>query len=257
MLDFFRYFFGTGPEDGPAEFVNFTLPHFLPILVAAGIIVLIYFFRNSLRNQKREIWWRYALAFIMIISEMSYYWRLIAIPELEPNAIDHLPITVCGWMTVFASYMVIGKSQTLFDISYFWCFCGTIFALITPTVITYTGPTRFRYYQFWVEHLAGYVAVFYMMFVHKMRPTVKSAVKAYIALAILGVVAFFTNNLLGPGANYLFLAAPESTPSILDILPPNYALRIIIMALAVTVLFFLSYLPWLIMDLRRKKTAAK
>ena len=159
-------------------------------------------------------------------------------------------------MTVFASYMVIGKSQTLFDISYFWCFCGTIFALITPTVITYTGPTRFRYYQFWVEHLTGYVAVFYMIFVHKMRPTVKSAVKAYIALVVLAVIALYSNNLLGPGANYLFMAAPESTPSILDILPPNHALRICIMALAVTVLFFLSYLPWLIMDKRKKAVAA-
>lgn len=260
MLDFFRYFFGKGET---VEFVNFTLAHFLPILVAIGLIVLIYFSRDKLRNQKREIWWRYAMAFIMIVSEMSYYWRLIALPELHPNPVDHLPITICGWMTVFASYMVIGKSQTLFDLSYFWCFSSTIFALITPTVITYTGPTRFRYYQFWVEHLAGYVALFYMIFVHKMRPTVKSAIKAYIGLAILGVIAFFTNDLLseqtnhlGEKANYLFMAAPESTPSLLDILPPNHALRIFIMALAVTVLFFLSYLPWLIMDLRKKKAAA-
>lgn len=253
MLEFFRYFFGAGETE---EFTNFTLAHFLPILIAVGVIFLIYRGRNTIRDMKREHYFRYALAFIMIVSEMSYYWRLIALPaQLTPNAIDHLPITVCGWMTVFASYMVIGKSQTLFDISYFWCFCGTIFALITPTVITYTGPTRFRYYQFWFEHLTGYVAVFYMIFVHKMRPTVKSAVKAYIAMAVLAVIAYFTNDMLGPGANYLFMAAPESTPSILDILPPNHALRICIMALAVTVLFFLSYLPWLIMDKKKKKIA--
>ena len=252
MLDFFRYFFGAGET---VEFENFTLAHFLPILITAGIIFLIYRFRDNIRGMKREVNFRYALAFMLIISEMSYYWRLIALPELGPNAIDHLPITVCGWMVVFSSYMVIGKSQTLFDISYFWCFCGTIFALITPTVITYTGPTRFRYYQFWTEHLLGYVAVFYMIFVHKMRPTFRSVVKAYIALVVLAVVAFFANALLGPGANYLFLAAPESTPSILDILPPNHALRITIMAVAITFLFFLSYLPWLIMDKRKAKAS--
>lgn len=261
MLEFFTYFFGKGDS---VEFENFTLPHLLPILVAAGIIFLIYRGRDKIRDMKRESTFRYALAFIMIVSEMSYYWRLIALPELYPNAVDHLPITVCGWMTVFASYMVIGKNQTLFDISYFWCFSGTIFALITPTVITYTGPTRFRYYQFWVEHLAGYVAVFYMIFVHKMRPTVKSAIKAYASLAVLAVIAFYTNNLLGDQtnhlgekANYLFMAAPESTPSILDILPPNYALRIIIMALVVTLMFFLCYLPWLIKDKRKAKAAAQ
>ncbi len=252
MSDFFRYFFGAGET---VEFENFTLAHFLPILVAIGIIFLIYRFRNVIRDLKHEDYFRYTLAFLLIISEMSYYWRLIALPELEPNAIDHLPITVCGWMAVFASYMVIGKTQTLFDISYFWCFCGTIFALLTPTVITYTGPTRFRYYQFWAEHLLGYVAVFYMIFVHKMRPTFRSAVKAYLAMVVLAVVAFFANSLLGPGANYLFMAAPESTPSILDILPPNHALRITIMAAAVTFLFFLSYLPWLIMDKHKAKVS--
>ena len=250
MLDFCRYFFGQGDT---IEFENFTLAHFLPILIAVGIIFLIYRFRNHLRDMKREHYIRYALAFLMILSEMSYYWRLTALPELNPNALEHLPITVCGWMIVFASYMMIGKSQTLFDISYFWAFSGTIFALLTPTVISYTGPTRFRYYQFWFEHLLGYVGLFYMIFVHNMRPTVKSAIKAYVALIILAVFAYYVNNLLGPGANYLFMAEPESTPSILDILPPNFALRILIMAAAVTLLFFLTYLPWLIKDKKKQK----
>ena len=252
MLDFCRYFFGQGDT---IEFENFTLAHFLPILIAVGIIFLIYRFRNHLRDMKREHYIRYALAFLMILSEMSYYWRLTALPELNPNALEHLPITVCGWMIVFASYMMIGKSQTLFDISYFWAFSGTIFALLTPTVISYTGPTRFRYYQFWFEHLLGYVGLFYMIFVHNMRPTVKSAIKAYVALIILAVFAYYVNNLLGPGANYLFMAEPESTPSILDILPPNFALRILIMAAAVTLLFFLTYLPWLIKDKKKQKAS--
>ena len=126
------------------------------------------------------------------------------------------------------------------------------FALITPTVITYTGPTRFRYYQFWLEHTLGYVAVFYMIFVHKLRPTIKSAVKSYIVLTVLAIIAYFANDILGPGANYLFMAKPEATPSILDILPPNFGLRIFIIGLAGTTLFFLSYLPWLIIDKKKK-----
>ena len=99
----------------------------------------------------------------------------------------------------------------------------------------------------------GYIAVFYMIFVHNMRPTWKSMIKSYIALAILAVVAYFANQIIGPGANYLFMARPEDTPSILDILPPNFALRIVVMASAVALLFFLSYLPWLIKDRKAKK----
>ena len=122
-------------------------------------------------------------------------------------------------------------------------------------MISYTGPTRFRYYQFWLEHTLGYVAVFYMIFVHGMRPTVKSAIRAYIALIVLAVIAYFTNQLIGPGANYLFMARPEDTPSILDILPPNFALRITIMAAVITALFFVAYLPWYLKD-RKAKVAA-
>lgn len=252
MKEFLIYFFGKGETE---EFVNFTFAHFVPIIIMLAIIFLIAKFKDKIYNAKYEKNLRYILAFALIISEMSYYWRLIALPDmLTPNPIDHLPITVCGWGAVFCSYMVIGKTQILFDISYFWLFSGTVFALITPTVITYTGPTRFRYYQFWFEHILGYIAIFYMIFVHKMRPTVKSAIKSYIAFACLAVMAYFSNQIIGPGANYLFMARPEDTPSILDILPANFAVRIIIMAAAITFLYFIAYLPWLIKDTKSKKS---
>jgi hypothetical integral membrane protein (TIGR02206 family) len=195
------------------------------------------------------------LAFALIISEMSYYWRLVGIPELGPNPVDHLPISVCGWAAIFCSYMVIGKTQSLFDISYFWLLCGSVFALLTPTVLTFAGPTRFRFYQFWAEHTLGYIAIFYMIFVHKMRPTIKSAVRSYVALMILTGVAYFANQLIGPGANYLFMARPESTPSVLDILPPNFVLRFLIMMAVITALYVVAYLPWYFKD--KKAAAAK
>ena len=218
-------------------------------------ILLIRKYADRIRASRYEEKIRYGIAFALICSEMAYYWRLVALPELGPNPVDNLPISVCGWAAIFGSYMLVGKNQTLFDLIYFWLFSGSIFALITPTVITYTGPTRFRYYQFWLEHTLGYIAIFYLMFVHKMRPTLRSLVKSYAGLAILAVVAYAANTILGPGANYLFMARPEDTPSILDILPPIFALRILIMAAAVTVLFVLAYLPWLLMDRKAKKAA--
>jgi len=252
MKEFCEYFFGKGAE---VEFTNFSAAHFIPILVLIGVIFLIGRFRNQIRDCKREEVFRYILAFLLILSEMSYYWRLVGVPSLGPNPADHLPITVCGWAVVFCSYMVIGKNQTLFDISYFWLLCGSIFALITPTVISHTGPTRFRYYQFWLEHTLGYVALFYMMFVHGMRPTVKSAIKSYISLFVLAVIAYFANRLIGNGANYLFLARPEDAPSVLDILPPNFVLRTLVMAAVITALYVLAYLPWYIKDRKAKKAA--
>ncbi len=245
MKEWITYFFGQGDT---IEFENFSIAHFAPIVILIGIILFIYKYRNKIRDSKYEKTIALTLAFIAINSEMSYYWRLIGKPALGPNPHDHLPITVCGWAVVFCSYLVVTKNQTLFDISYFWLLAGSIFALITPTVISYCGPTRFRYYQFWIEHTIGYVIIFYMIFVHQMRPTIKSALKSYVFLVVLAMIAYWTNDFLGPGANYLFMARPESTPSILDILPPNFALRIAIMAGAITLLFVLVYLPWYIKD---------
>lgn len=245
MKEFMSYFFGAGTE---IEFEIFTLAHILPIIIMFLLIYLMYRYKDTLRDSKMDMSIRYIIAFTLIISEMSYYWRLVGMPSLGPNPVEHLPIAVCGWVAIFCSFMVIGKSQTLFDISYFWLFAGSVFALLTPAVISYTGPTRFRYYQFWIEHIGGFIAIFYMMFVHKMRPTIQSMVKSYVALVIMAIIAYNANQIIGSGANYLYMARPEAAPSILDILPPNFVLRLCIMAFAITVLFGVAYLPWYLKD---------
>lgn len=248
------YFFGKGDT---VEFTDGSIAHIAPIAVMILTIILIALTKNKVRESRYEKNYRYIMAFVMIICEMSYFWRLVGVPSLGAHPTDHLPITVCGWGVIFGSYMLVGKSQRLFDIAYFWLFSGTLFALITPAMLTYTGITRFRYYQFWLEHIMGYIAIFYMMLVHKMRPTPRSAVRSYIMLAILACVALFTNQLLGEDANYLFMALPEDTPTVLDILPANLAIRIPIMAAIITLMFFLAYLPWLIKDKKAAKKAAR
>ena len=244
------YFFGQGEE---IEFTNFTPAHFLPIILLLLTVLIIGLFRKQIAKSRFEKNFRFILAFVMIITEMSYFWRLVGVPSLGANPVDHLPITVCGWSVIFCSYMLVGKSQRLYDISYFWLFSGTVFALITPTVISYAGPTRFRYYQFWLEHTTGYIAIFYMTFVHKMRPNLRSMARSYSLLGVLTAIAYFANRALGPGANYLFMAEPEATPSILDILPPNFTIRFLVMMSIITLMFFLAYLPWLIKDKRAKR----
>ena len=265
MEKFFKHFFGAADPNGPYEFTNFTLPHFLPILVCIGIIYLIFRYRKKLANCKHEDKIRMGLGFMLIITEMSYFWRLVGVPSLNANPYEHLPITICGWAIIFSCFLVLTKSQTMYDVCYFWVFAGTIFALITPTVINFTGPTRFRYYQFWCEHLLGYISIFYMTFVHKMRPTIKSAFKSYGFLSVLGGIAIFANLLLGSysepnyehdAANYLFMAKGEAQSPLLEILPSNYVIRVMTMAGVVALMFALSYLPWFFIDRAKKKKAA-
>ena len=252
MREFFAYFFGQGSE---VEFAIFTPAHFAPIVLMLTVIYVLYRSREKLRQWSGEEKLRYVLAFALIISDMSYYWRLVGMPSLGTNPVENLPIGVCGWAAIFCSFMLVGKSQLLFDIAYFWLLSGSVFALLTPTPLTYTGPTQFRYYQFWAEHTLGYVAIFYMIFVHKVRPTVRSAIRSYAALLVMALIAYNVNRML-PGANYLSMARPESAPSVLDILPPNFALRTAIIVLVITLMFGLAYLPWYLKDKKARKAAA-
>ena len=249
MKDFLTYFFGAGSEP---EFSLFTLAHFAPVALMIGAILLICKKQKALRTSRHEVTLRYVLAFALIISDMSYYWRLAGAPWLAVGAAENLPLGVCGWAAIFCSFMLAGKSQNLFDISYFWLLSGSLFALITPTPLTYTGPTRFRYYQFWAEHTLGYISIFYMIFVHGMRPTVRSAVKSWIVLVAMSILAYWVNTMI-PGANYLYLARPESAPSVLDILPPNFLLRTSIIVAVITMMYGLAYLPWYLKDKRASK----
>lgn len=251
MKDFFICFFGQGTE---TEFSLFTAAHFAPIVLMLLAIWAIWRNRDALRESKHEEKLRYALAFALIICDMSYYWRLVGMPSLQPGPVENLPIGICTWAVIFSSFMLVGKNQTLFDITYFWLLSGSLFALITPTPLTYTGPTRFRYYQFWLEHTLGYIAIFYMIFVHRIRPTVRSAFKSGAAMVIMALLAYWVNTMI-PGANYLYMARPEAAPSILDILPPNFALRASIMAFAMVVMFALAYLPWYLKDRKAGKKA--
>ena len=244
MKEFLLYFLGQGETQ---EFALFTPAHFAPVVMAAGVIYVLFRSREKLRVWQHEEKLRYLMAFALIITDMSYYWRLAAMPSLGGNAMNDLPIGVCTWSVILGSFMMVGKNQTLFDIIYFWLLSGSLFALITPTPLTYTGPTRYRYYQFWLEHTLGYISLFYLIFVHNMRPTVRSAVKSWIALAVLAVFSYWVNTMI-PGANYLYMARPEAAPSVLDILPANFALRTTIMALVVTAMFALAYLPWHLKD---------
>ena len=246
MKDFLVYFFGAGTE---VEFSLFTAAHFAPVVFALAVIFLIRKHREGLRSWKYEENLRYCLCFALLISDMAYYWRLVGVPALHPGPVENLPIGVCGWAAIFCGVMVIGKSQRLFDIAYFWLLSGSLFALITPTPLTYTGPTRFRYYQFWSEHTLGYIAIFYMIFVHNMRPNLRSMVRSYFALWTMAAIAYSVNTMI-PGANYLYMARPESAPSVLDILPPHFGLRLAIMVFVITLMFFLAYLPWYLKDRR-------
>lgn len=234
----------------PGEFSYFTLPHFLPIMIMLVIIYLLYRYREQIRNWKYEENARIIFAAVVLLSDMSYFWHKIYIGA---NVANHLPVTVCGWAAIMSAFMLMTKKKGIFDVVYFFVLAGSINALITPAVIMDNGPTHFRYYQFWVEHTSIFIAVFYMIFIFDYKINVRSMIRSFSVMIVLTILAIYVNSNI-EGANYLFLSTTEAGDSVLNFLPSNLGLRLLVMGSVIGTLYGLAYLPWYFIN---KKEAPK
>jgi hypothetical integral membrane protein (TIGR02206 family) len=241
-------------------FEEFSFWHFLPIILLGVAIWLVYRYRKQIAAWKGEETLRFILGAVMILNESFYYWRLLYVgnggaAQLDPM-LTYLPLQVCEWSAYIAAFMLLKKSRHLFDICYYVCLTLGAIPLITPAVITYTGPTYARYYQFWIEHLLPIFAVFYMMFVHGFKANFRKIYKPFAMLSVLATLAIIAN-LNIENANFMYLAAGTAGDSLANILPQNIWIRLGLYLGILIVLFFLVSLPHIIPEIKEKRKAKK
>ena len=248
-------FFGYGE---PGTFQPYSLMHFLPILLTIGLLVLVWFQRERLRAWPGEIHLRFVWAFVMMLVEMGYYWRLLYVGDEYGTylLLDRLPLQVCEWGLFCCMFMMPSKSKILFGINFFVTLVGAGIACIIPqTVLKTCGPAHFRYYQYWGEHLLPIAGTIYMMIVHRMRPRYRDLWISVGSLALLAIPCIIANEAI-PGSNYMYLNLEVS------FLPQNQYLRALIYFVLITLLFHLLWLVWKLVEkaidnrLQRKKAAA-
>lgn len=236
-------FFGYGER---GDFVPWSIWHIIPLLVIAAAIFLIWRYREQLRNWKHEYRFRCIFAFVMLLAEMSYFWRILYIGNEWGLAtlMDKLPLQVCQWGLICAVFALMSDSDTLFGINFFVTICLTLPALFVPAVIIFTGPRYFRYYQFWLEHGLPLIAVFYMIFVREKRPKYWHLWLSIGLLTLMSIPCVIANRTI-PGANYMYLGNfTESNVAFTDPLSflPNSQLPRYLSLLALTLtLFHLLY----------------
>jgi len=244
-------FFGYGAE---GDFVQWSLAHFLPIVVTVAIIILISRKREALRNWKHEKGLRFVIVSAIVLFEMAYYWRLLYVGPGGSDGgntfMDRLPIQVCEWTALITALMMAMKSKRLFSMCFFLTMSFSLLPLLFPAVITETGPEYFRYYQFWCVHLIPIIGVYYMMFVHGMRVRPMGIVYVYIMMAILVVPSLILNGMY-EAADYLYLK-PEHF-EMLSFLPNSLPVMIALYAVVVSALMGLD---WLVYRLATRKSRA-
>ena len=236
-LKFFRDgFFGYSNQK---DFYMGSIWHILPIVIMIIAIYLIYKNKDKIKKYKNERAVRFILAFVMMIVEMSFFWRLeyVGTQGVNDTLLTYLPIQMCQWGLLICIFTITSMNKKLFSISYYITLFFASIALIYPLVITETGPRYYRYYQFWLEHILPIISVFYLMFVHDMKPEKKGILYTCVVTVPLAILAIIADSNI-EGARYLYLTLKVS------ILPENLIIRAAILFVLVLGVFYLMYLPF-------------
>ena len=178
-----------------------------------------------------------------MIVEMSYYWRILYsggdTPDL-PTLLTKLPVQVCTWSAILMVFLLTTENDHLFDYCIYVCLTLGVVPLFTPAVIVTTGPTYYRYYQFWLEHMIPIYSCFYMMFIRDKKLKLKAIWKPFVPLLPGCFLSIYLNDKI-PGANYFYLAQHTDGASIANILPTNPIIRLLIYTGIASALFFAEY----------------
>jgi hypothetical integral membrane protein (TIGR02206 family) len=155
------------------------------------------------------------------------------------SAAEVLPLQLCSVSLLAAILMLLARSYRIYEITYFWGVGGAGQAMLTPELF-YPFP-HFRFFHFFVAHMAIILACLHMTWVEQYKPSVRSLWKAFGMLNVLLVIALIVNHITG--GNYLFVSYKPSNPSLLDYLGP-FPWYIVSLEAVALLLFYVLYLPF-------------
>lgn len=228
---------------GPA-FELFGTAHLVALACLATLTLLLLLSRNADDTSKRRI--RVSLALILWGNELAWhYWNYLSGTWTLQTM---LPLQTCSLAVWFAGWMLLFKSQRIYEFVYFLGIGGAIQALATPGIGIYGFP-HFVFFQYFISHGLIIVSAIYMTVVERFRPTWKSLIHVAIWANIYLVLIYFVNTQLG--SNYLMINGKPNTSSILDLLPP-WPIYILYMEAIGILTFLILYLPFAVRDWHTK-----
>jgi len=244
MNEFFaKDFSGNG-------FVLFSPTH-LAAIAAIVLICLSWLYVRHVPDQRLRTGIRWGMAGLLLINEALWHiWNLVT---GQWGIQTMLPLHLCSVFVFLSAWMLVRRSYPIFEFAYFLGIAGAFQAILTPDLGIYDFP-HFRYYQVFVSHGLIVASALYMAVVEGMRPTWKSLGRVLIWTNVYMLAVGGVNALLG--SNYLFIAHPPETPSLIDLLGPWPWYLLALEGIGL-VLFLLLYLPFAIRDLSARRRLAR
>jgi len=224
-----------------------SLEHIVPVLLGVVFTIFILrFSKNKLTERQQKLMF-HGIGVFVSLTVLVFHIHLIS--KGSYNIVTDLPLYLCSFIALFIFVFTHYRKYWMYEILLFWILAGTTQAILTPDISE--GFPSFEYIRYWIAHLGLVTIILYATYVFKMRPTLKSMVKSFLAVQVFFAVTFLINYVLD--ANYSYLNRKPSSASVLDYLGdwPNY---IFVVELLLIPYFLVIYLPFYISKKRNKTT---
>jgi len=229
------------------EAVSFgSLEHILPIVLATVFAVLIIRFSKNKLNEKKQQKLFHGLGVFVSLTVLVFHLYLIS--KGSYNFVTDLPLYLCSFLALFIFVFTYYRKYWMYEVLLFWILAGTSQAILTPDITE--GFPAFEYIRYWIAHLGLVIIILYATIVFKMRPTLKSVPKSFLALQVFFMFSLLINYALD--ANYSYLNRKPKAASVLDYLGDWPTYIFVVEALLIPY-FLIIYLPFYISK-RRNKT---
>ena len=219
--------------------------HIIPILFAIGFTVFLVKYSKKHFNESQKQKAVHYLGWMVSATLIGFH--LYRILFSNYNFKTDLPLYLCSLMALLIPFFTHYRKYWMFEILVFWIIGGTLQAVITPDITN--GFPSFDYFRYWVVHLGLLSIIFYFVFELKMKPTLRSVFKSFLALQVYVVLMIVLNVLLD--ANYFYLNEKPKSATILDYFG-EWPYYILVGQLIIIPLFLLIYLPFLLCGKQEK-----
>ena len=152
-----------------------------------------------------------------------------------------LPIHLCDFSSAAIILYFFTKRREFFLFAFFAGISGAGMAMLTPD--SEYGFPNIHYVRHMIGHAMILLGVSYAIIIDNQRPYLKDVHKTLFILSLLLLLMYFVNYLLGPPANYWYVAEKPPGLNVTGFMrdAPYHMIDIYILAVIVCYLIYASY----------------
>jgi hypothetical integral membrane protein (TIGR02206 family) len=232
-------------------FATFGMEHriFLACIVL-GLYAACLLYRHA-SEPARKIFFR---TWAVVILGMEVFKHIVLLSTVRPYPESELPFNLCGLFAFVGVFHAFKPAKVTGELLYCLGLPAALAALLTPDWTRYPVFNYFSLHAFIMHGLLLGIPLL-LLAGNQLHPNFKNLWKAAICLAATAIPLAILNNAIH--TNFMFLSWPaKGTPlEIFDIWfgflgSHGYLLGL---GLLLITLWIIMYLPWIIVDLRKKK----